>query len=397
YEYTATSDGSNKFEMLTTGALKQYIVTPSQVSWQKNANRMKNDPEWAANSYGHYTQRGWLNDKIWLPSMYEVYDSTIPANSELDYINRKNKVSGLWNTSVIQRANNDASFTRSSNYDYFNTTFVVESNGADNDYYYSQAHCAVRPALHLNLSKAVENAETHTHSMTKTDAVAAECTTPGNKAYWQCSICNKYFSDEVGITEVELESTVIAATGHDYASAWTTDGSNHWHVCNNGCGVKDSDGEHTGGTATCTQKATCTVCSTQYGELAAHDLVHHEAKSPKCTEVGWNAYDTCNNCDYTTYVEIAATGHTKSDWIVDDEPTCTEEGTKHKECTVCHTSLETGTIDMIPHTPGDAATCTTAQTCTKCSAVIKTAKGHDYAAAWTTDGTNHWHVCNNGC
>ncbi|MDE7087374.1 MAG: hypothetical protein K2O67_04195, partial [Clostridia bacterium] len=233
--------------------------------------------------------------------------------------------------------------------------------------------------------------------MTRTDAVAPGCTTPGNKAYWQCSICENYFSDEVGITEVELESTVIAATGHDYATAWTTDIDNHWHVCNNGCGVKDSDGAHTGGTATCTQKATCTVCSTQYGELAAHDLVHHEAKSPKCTEVGWNAYDTCNNCDYTTYVEIAATGHTKGDWIEDKASTCTEEGTKHKECTVCHTTLETGTIDMIPHTPGDAATCTTAQTCTKCNAVITAAKGHDYAAAWTTDGTNHWHVCNNGC
>lgn len=40
-----------------------------------------------------------------------------------------------------------------------------------------------------------------------------------------------------------------------------------------------------------------------------HDLIHHDAQAPACTEIGWEAYDTCSRCDYTTYTELAATGH----------------------------------------------------------------------------------------
>ncbi len=43
-----------------------------------------------------------------------------------------------------------------------------------------------------------------------------------------------------------------------------------------------------------------------------HDTINHEAQAPTCTEVGWEAYETCSRCDYTTYVEIPATGHTYS-------------------------------------------------------------------------------------
>lgn len=42
---------------------------------------------------------------------------------------------------------------------------------------------------------------------------------------------------------------------------------------------------------------------------AEHDIIHHEAKEPTCSEVGWFAYDTCSQCDYTTYVEREALGH----------------------------------------------------------------------------------------
>lgn len=48
-----------------------------------------------------------------------------------------------------------------------------------------------------------------------------------------------------------------------------------------------------------------------------HDLIHHNAKAPTCTEIGWDAYDTCSRCDYTTYVEKEATGHEygNPEWI----------------------------------------------------------------------------------
>ena len=50
-----------------------------------------------------------------------------------------------------------------------------------------------------------------------------------------------------------------------------------------------------------------------------HRLVHHTAKSPTCTGIGWNEYDTCSDCDYTSYKEIAALGHDPFFKRVNDE------------------------------------------------------------------------------
>ena len=68
---------------------------------------------------------------------------------------------------------------------------------------------------------------------------------------------------------------------------------------------------HTGGTETptCTKGKTCEKCGAEYGEKDPnnHDLVHHDAKAPSCTEIGWNAYEACSRCNYTTtYQELPA-------------------------------------------------------------------------------------------
>ena len=86
---------------------------------------------------------------------------------------------------------------------------------------------------------------------------------------------------------------------------------------------------HTGGTEipTCTTGKTCEKCGAEYGEKDPnnHDLVHHDAKAPSCTEIGWDAYDTCSRCDYTTRKELPALNH---DLVHNDAqaPTCTEIG-----------------------------------------------------------------------
>ena len=110
---------------------------------------------------------------------------------------------------------------------------------------------------------------------------------------------------------------------------------------------------HDGKLPTCTEIGweaydTCTDedCNyTTYKEIPAlgHDLEHHEGKEPTITEAGWKPYDTCKRegCDYTTYQEIPAHEHQESDWIIDVVGTCVENGTKHKECTVCHITMET--------------------------------------------------------
>lgn len=53
---------------------------------------------------------------------------------------------------------------------------------------------------------------------------------------------------------------------------------------------------HTGGTASCTAKAVCNVCGQEYGELAAHTLVKTGAVSPTCTAAGNKEYWTCSVC-----------------------------------------------------------------------------------------------------
>ena len=56
------------------------------------------------------------------------------------------------------------------------------------------------------------------HSLTATAGKAATCTEAGNSAYWSCSRCGKFFSDDIGKTEIAKDSWVIAALGHKLAT-----------------------------------------------------------------------------------------------------------------------------------------------------------------------------------
>lgn len=53
------------------------------------------------------------------------------------------------------------------------------------------------------------------HNLTHTEVKEPTCTEYGNIAYWYCSECKKYFSDEACTSETTLEKTVIEATGHN--------------------------------------------------------------------------------------------------------------------------------------------------------------------------------------
>ena len=101
------------------------------------------------------------------------------------------------------------------------------------------------------------------------------------------------------------------------------------------CGIKfGSFGPHKFSGATCVAKATCTVCKKE-GEIDPnnHDLKPHAAKAPTCTEKGWNEYDTCSRCSYTTYSELPALGHDYQMTIV--EPTCVKNGYTLAICSRC--------------------------------------------------------------
>ena len=123
-------------------------------------------------------------------------------------------------------------------------------------------------------------------------------------------------------------------------------------------------------------------------QTEAHDLIHHDAQAPTCTQIGWDAYDTCSRCDYTTYAEKPALGH---DLIHHDAqaPTCT--GVGWDDYDTCSRSDYTTYAekpalghDLIHH-DAQAPTCTGVgwdayDTCSRCdytTYVEKTALGHD--------------------
>ena len=87
------------------------------------------------------------------------------------------------------------------------------------------------------------------HSLTKTETKEATCTEAGNSAYWTCNVCGKYFSDENGTNEIEKDSWVLKALGHDMTktdakkATCTEDGNNEYYTCSRCGGVfKDEAG-----------------------------------------------------------------------------------------------------------------------------------------------------------
>ena len=134
-----------------------------------------------------------------------------------------------------------------------------------------------------------------------------------------------------------------------------------------------------------------------------HDLVHHDGKAATCTANGWAAYDTCNRCDYTTYKEIAATGHHHN--AVVTAPTCTAKGYTTHTCAACGDSYVDSYTDALGHNYGawkqtKAPTCTAkgteTRTCTRCNASETrdvASLGHDikhHAAKAATCTENGW-------
>ena len=235
---------------------------------------------------------------------------------------------------------------------------------------------------------------------------------------------------------------------HTYNTTWSTDETNHWHECSvcgdkkdlaahvdankdhncDVCGKKMSD--HTGGTATCKDKATCTICGQKYGDLAAHN---YKTEWSKDKNRHWHECSVCGDkkdvaahtpgapatettpqtCTICGYVIKAALGHTHnfnqkntSETYLKSAATCTKKAVYYYSCTCGEKGTETfesgdlaahsyktewskdstkhwhecsvcgNNKDEAAHTPGAAATETTPQTCTTCGYVIKEAIGH---------------------
>ena len=203
--------------------------------------------------------------------------------------------------------------------------------------------------------------------------------------------------------------------GHAWGE-WSSAGNGtHTRSCTNYCREVDT-AKCTGGKATCSAKAVCEVCGGEYGEKDSnnHDLVQHAAKAPTCTEIGWDAYDRCIRCGYTTRKELPAQHDLEQHAA--KAPTCTEKGwNAYETCSRCdyttYTELTALKHDLEQHA-AKAPTCTEKgwnayETCSRCDYTTYTeltALNHDLvqheaqAATCTEKGWDAYKTCSRlGC
>ena len=143
------------------------------------------------------------------------------------------------------------------------------------------------------------------------------------------------------------------------------------------------------------QREGCTYTTKVEIPALKHNLVHHDAKTPTCTEIGWDEYDTCSRCDYTTKVELPALKHN----LVHHDakaPTCTEIGWgEYDTCSRCDytTKVELPALEHDYTEKVVKPTCEkvgyTLHTCKKCQDSYKdqqTKKLLHWYGEWTNNG-----------
>ena len=223
-----------------------------------------------------------------------------------------------------------------------------------------------------------EEIEKSPHTETVVEAIPPTCTEGGWTSYTKCIVCNEEFTQRTEIpADGHVEKKVVGITATCSAKGMT-DGK----ICSV-CGEVLLKQEEipalnhnvitiNGYAATCTKEGVtnqteCTLCGEVFSAhkvipALGHTLVSHAAKAATCTSVGWNAYETCENCDYTTYQEILKLSHTEV-LVEAVSATCETTGyTSGKKCGVCGTTLVGQTlIPALGHTEvpldGRAATC----------------------------------------
>ena len=202
-------------------------------------------------------------------------------------------------------------------------------------------------------------------------------------------------------------------TGKAYTYRYTDD---QWHQAEcQSCGFTYFAYHEIVQSATCQQPAKCGKCNSSFGGLGTHLLRSYQAREVTCIDKGWDAYNKCAYCDYSTkpYREMNALGHDFVEYE-GQAPTCTEEGWHpYKVCTRgdlnTYWPIAPLNHDLVQH-EGLDATCTAAgwnayEDCTRCDYTTFSeapALGHDFVEYEGKDPTcteKGWHpykVCTRG-
>jgi len=206
----------------------------------------------------------------------------------------------------------------------------------------------------------------HSPEANKSVVTKPTCTEDGYTTH-TCSVC-----------KVTYTADVVKAPGHSYKSVVTeptcTEDGYTTYTCSvceytytgdNVSKLKHDPEQHEAQAPTCTEigweayetckREGCTY--TTYAELPIdpdnHDLESHAAQAPTCTEIGWDAYEACTRCDYTTYQELPALKHDYKQTIV--KPTCTEDGYTRYTCSRCVDTYTENPVQKLLHQYGEWA------------------------------------------
>ena len=211
---------------------------------------------------------------------------------------------------------------------------VVENNVLPtcilNGSYDSVVYCSVCKE-ELSCEKVVVEALGHTEVIDA--AILPTCTLTGLTEGKHCSVCN----------EVLITQTVVPVLGHTFGE-W-------YEIISPTCIKVGSEQRDCG---------VCTYYEIQEKVALGHVLINHNYKAPTCIEIGYDAYEECSRCDYSTYVEVPATGHSYESVIT--LPTCTLDGYTRYTCH-CGDTYIANKILALGHTEvidaAVSATCTT--------------------------------------
>lgn len=220
----------------------------------------------------------------------------------------------------------------------------------------------------------------HKYSEEPTETIEATCISEGYK-YYTCSLCGDVKVETIVKKEHELEKL------EGYDATCTEPGLSDGEICSY-CG-------------TITKKQEVIQAEGHTKDNGVKDV------EPTCTEAGSMLY-TCNDCGETWAYEIPALGH-KHETVEGISATCTVPGLSDGEkCSECGEILVAQTVvPALGHDWDDGeiivqVTCThrgeISHECSRCDASYIeyiNATGHSYSEAWSYDGTNHFHKCDN--
>lgn len=220
----------------------------------------------------------------------------------------------------------------------------------------------------------------HKYSEEPTETIEATCISEGYK-YYTCSLCGDVKVETIVKKEHELEKL------EGYDATCTEPGLSDGEICSY-CG-------------TITKKQEVIQAEGHTKDNGVKDV------EPTCTEAGSMLY-TCNDCGETWAYEISALGH-KHETVEGISATCTVPGLSDGEkCSECGEILVAQTVvPALGHDWDDGeiivqVTCThrgeISHECSRCDASYIeyiNATGHSYSEAWSYDGTNHFHKCDN--